>query len=248
MVRMTNRQTGNVGNLGDIIKHAALMDLAAALARAHAEVSYVDTHTFLLHAPLADRDRWSREVDALATMHPGYARYAELQRDSLARTSEYRCSAGLVLDVLGEKRVCAVLGEANPATRAELSAQLAAESRTNVYVVNDAARVDEDARVPRSGALLVHVDPFTLSPELWPSIAGALDALVSRSADAAILVYRYSRNASTPWPTAPKGAEGPVAEHRGGPHAFAVYASPAIADAVRHVCNALGWASTDKLL
>lgn len=245
MARVTNRQMGNVGNLGDIIKHAALMDLAFFLARTHPEVSYVDTHAFLLHAPLADRDRWNREVDALAAVHAGYARYAVLQRESLARTSDYRCSAGLVLDVLGDMRVCAVLGEANPATLAELSGQVAAESLTNVHVVNDAAKVDEDARVRRGGALLVHVDPFTLSPEVWSRIAGALDALVSRSADAAILVYRYSRNASTPWPDAPKGAEGPVAETRAGPHAFAAYASPGVADAVRRLCSALGWTSRD---
>src|ERR1019366_4813216 len=108
----------------------------------------VDTHTFQLHAPLPDRARWEREVDALASRHPAYATYAALERSSLARTLRYRCSSGLMLDTLGDLCACAVLGESNAASRAELASQLAAESadrRANVHVVDAAAAVDRDA-------------------------------------------------------------------------------------------------------
>ncbi len=241
MARTQNRQLGNVGNVGDIIKHAALVQLASLLARSPFLVSFVDTHTFQLHAPLPDRARWRRKVEMLEARHPTYASYASLERASLARTGQYRCSSGLVLDALGERRGCAVLGEANAASRAVLSSQLAAENLTNVLVVDDAAAVDRATAIPAGGALLVHVDPFSLSPETWAAFAPALDAITARSAATALVAYRYSRNARVPWPAAPTGTIGPVAETRSGPHEVAAYASPGLTDAVREVCASLGW-------
>jgi 23S rRNA A2030 N6-methylase RlmJ len=251
MARTINRQLGNVGNLGDIIKHAALVELATLLARGTSAVSFVDTHTFQLHAPLPDRKRWERHMEALSKRHPAYERYAALERTSLARTRQYRCSSGLVLDALGERCACAVLGESNAASRAEISSQLAAEielgaeseenasTHANVHVVDDASAVDRDARVPPGGALLIHVDPFALSTETWSTFAPALHAMAARSTHTAMVVYRYSRGARTAWPEAPLPA---VAETRGGPHEVAAYASEGIADAVRDVCGSLGWA------
>lgn len=241
MARVINRQLGNVGNLGDVIKHAALIELASLLARAYERVSFVDTHTFQIQAPLADQARWERDVDALVGRHVAYARYAELERAALARANQYRCSSGLVLDTLGERRSCAVLGEANAASRAEIAAQIATEHLANVHVAEDATRVDDGMRVPTGGALLVHVDPFALSTAHWSEIAPALDAMCSRSAVAIVVVYRYSRSAAAPWPNAPTGTTGPVATTRGGPHEVAAYASAGIADAVREVCASLGW-------
>jgi hypothetical protein len=176
-----NRQHGHVGNLGDVTKHAALVELAAMLAERFASVSFVDTHTFLLHAPLANAELWRREADSRLAKQPAYARYVELERAYLQRTGEYRCSSGLVLDVLGEQLACAVLGEANGLTRAELKGQLAKEQHTRVHVVDEARAVDREARVPSAGALLVHVDPFTLTPEAWaPPRAGARFAVSAR--------------------------------------------------------------------
>ncbi len=241
MARITNRQLGNVGNLGDVIKHAVLVELAGLLARAPERVSFVDTHAFQIHAPLADPTRWAREVEALVCRHVAYARYAELEHSALARANHYRCSSGLVLDTLGERRECAVLGEANAASRAEIASQIATERIANVLIVEDAARVDDGMRVPAGGALLVHVDPFALSAAHWSEIAPALDAMCSRSVAAIVVVYRYSRSAAAPWSAAPSGTTGPVAATRGGPHEVAAYASAGLAGAVREVCASLGW-------
>ena len=76
MARPTNRQSRSVGNLGDVLKHGVLVELAGRLASP--TLRYVDTHTFLLHAPAADPVRWSNEIDALVAAHPAYARYAAL--------------------------------------------------------------------------------------------------------------------------------------------------------------------------
>jgi hypothetical protein len=217
------------------------VELATLLARDRSDVSFVDTHTFQLNAPLRDRARWEREVSALAAQYPAYERYAALERESFEKRSLYRCSSGLVLDALGSARTCAVLAEANARSRAGLSFELGAERFENVVVTNDAARVDDAARVLAGGALLVHVDPFSLSPALWSEIAPALSAMSARSADAAFVLYRYSRMARAPWPAAPKATSGPLMETRGGPHELAAYASPGLAAAVRDVCARLGW-------
>jgi len=243
MGRPANRQSRSVGNLGDILKHAALVEIAAMLA-ARGSVRFVDTHAFLLHAAPSDPERWGREIDDLVARHPAYARYAALERQSMARCGHYRCSAGLTLDVLGDRRAGAVLGEADGATRAELREQIAAEDLADVVVVDDAAIVDR-AVAAVAASLLVHVDPFSLSLRDWAAIAPALDAISARPSEAIVfVVYRYSRNARTPWPAPPRGTSGPVAETRGGPHELAAYASSAITEQVRAVCSALGWRAT----
>ncbi|MDB4945847.1 MAG: hypothetical protein JWP97_5381 [Labilithrix sp.] len=76
-------QLGNVGNIGDILKHAALVELAAWLTRERTDVSFVDTHTFQLEAPLPDRARWEREVDALSPV--GIPRTRDMRRSNARR-------------------------------------------------------------------------------------------------------------------------------------------------------------------
>lgn len=246
MARRVNPQSRNVGNLGDIIKHAALVELASLLARGGSMVRHVETHTFLLDAPPADAARWAREVDALSGSHPAYARYAGLERAHMARTAtageaRYRCSSGLVLDALGDRCRSATLAEADPATRAQLREQIVGEQLAHALVVDESLEALRDRRAPAGDALLVHVDPFALSPALWDRLAPSLDALCAGAAAAVVLVYRYTRQAGSPWPSAPQGTVGPVADLHRNPHEVAAYASPAVADAAREACAELGW-------
>lgn len=245
MARVTNHQSRSVGNLGDILKHAALLELASTLASSSSSVGYVDTHTFLLHAPIADLERWRREAESRSSAHPAYAKYLSAERDSLARTSRYRCSSGLVLDALGDRCAAATLGEANGVTRAELREQLREAPRASSIVADDAVAAlrGASAWIERAGALLVHVDPFALSADLWATLSPGLDALTTRANGAVIVLYRYTRGAPSAWPRAPVGTIGPVVETRGGPHELAAYASPSQADMVRGVCSTLGWRS-----
>ncbi len=235
-----NRQSGHVGNLGDIIKHAALVELATNLAQRDAPVSFVDTNTFLLHAPLANAERFHREAAAHVEKHPAAARYLERERASLARTGQYRCSSGLMLDVLGDRRACAVLGEANGLTRSELSSQLRDEGHAGVHVVDDASAVDRDQHVPAGSTLLVHVDPFALTPDLWAPMAPALDAMSARASAAVFVIYSYIRAGRTEWPTPPTGTSF-IAENRGAPHEVALFASADVRELVRAVCGSLGF-------
>lgn len=231
-----NPQTRNVGNLGDVLKHAALLELASLLASRGPAVRYVETHTFLLHAPPADPERWRRDVHALAASRPTYARYAAPQEEALAGSGRQRCSSGLVIDALGERRGATTLAEAHAATRAELREQIAHERLSNVVVVDDAAAALDAQRGEEGGALLIHVDPFTLSPELWARLAPGLDDVCRRAADVAIVVYRYTRRAGDAWPDPPVGTAGPVTTMLRNPHEVAVYASSGLAELVRDAC------------
>lgn len=239
MGRVANRQSRSVGNLGDVLKHAALVALAEKLAPTH----YIDTHTFLLQAPPADLPQWNGDVARLLAAHPAYERYVAMERASFERTGMYRCSSGLMVDVLGA-RARVVLGEANGVTRAALKEQIRVEARANVDVVEDAVAALRGSRAD-AGGLLVHIDPFALTSELWASLAPALDVLCASASDVAILVYRYTRSAPSPWPTTPRGTTGPVAQTRGGPHELAAYASPAMMKPVQDVCASLGWRIAD---
>lgn len=222
-----------------MLKHGALVALATELGRAG--LRFVDTHTFLLQAPLADQARWQDAVAARVASHPAYAPYVALERTSQLRSGLYRCSSGLMLDVLGGRGEV-VLGEANPETRAELRAQLADEGHVQASVHQDAVRaLEHAARGEAASPLLVHVDPFALTRELWAQLAQPLDALTGTAPDVAMVLYRYTRNAPSPWPSAPRGMAGPVAEVRGGPHELSAYASPKLAEAVRGIVHALGW-------
>lgn len=237
-----NRQTGHVGNLGDIIKHAVLVELGALLTETGSPVSFVDTHTFRLHAPLSRAERFHRELAAHLEQYPAAVRYAEIERAYLGRTGDYRCSSGLMLDVLGEHRVCAVLAEANGRTRAELTEQIAEEGHANVHVVDDASAVHRGAWVPVGGSLLVHVDPFALTPAVYAPIAPAIDTLAARASAAVFVFYSFIRAGRTPWPEPPPGTTF-IGENRGAPHEVAVYASPSVRDRVAVVCDALGFRS-----
>ncbi len=245
--RSSNPQARNVGNLGDILKHAALCELAAMLAERSARVRYLETHTFLLHAPIADTAWWHGEVDTLAGRLPAHARYRELERAALSSTGEYRCSAGLVMDVLGPRRANATLGEADGRTRATLREQIRDERLADVFVADDASAALRHAGEDEGGAVLVHVDPFKLTPEAWAPLAAGLDTVSARAEELVLVAYRYTRQGRSAWPRAPMGAIGPVAEVRGGPHEVAAYASPNLEEAVREICCSLGWQGVERV-
>lgn len=237
----SNPQARNVGNLGDILKHAALVEIAARLAAQASTVRWVETHTYLLHAPLPEPERWEREVEAMLARYPAYGRYVAHERAVIARTGRYRCSSGLVLDVLGDRRAGATLGEANGLTRAMLREQIAAERFGHVLVVDEARAALHHASADAGGGLLVHVDPFKLTADGWAGLAPGLDDLCAGARDVVLVAYRYTRQARSPWPAAPRGTTGPISERRGGPHEVAVYASTPMTEPTLAVCAELGW-------
>ena len=89
-----NSQDRNVGNRGDILKHAALVALAELMAT-RTNLRYLETHAYRLVAP-CDAERWSLELHSLRRDH-AFERYAALEKTWVER-GLYRCSVGLALE------------------------------------------------------------------------------------------------------------------------------------------------------
>lgn len=211
-----NIQDGNVGNAGDVMKHEALVALAALLrARNAGLVRHVETHTFRLVAPLAKP--WT---------DPG-GRYGALEAPWVAR-GLYRCSAGLVADALGPP-LSLLLAEAHAETRAALAASLAEEGLPVEALVDDA---DALAALPAGppAPLLVHVDPFDAPHRYWPTVEHLLRAWRLPGHDAAVLAFGWSREGPIAWPD-PPGDLVPVGTRWEGRYGVAVWGTAPFARA-----------------
>ncbi len=226
-----NLQDDNAGNVGDIAKHAALLELAQLAAeRAPAGFDWLDTHAYRLRAPRspAQAERWRAELAPLLARHPAYEAYARLEDRSLA-SGEYLCSSGLVLGtargLAGSRaagRVRAFLLEAHEATRNELAAQVAALPPSRVrlaLLATDARRLREHqaAFAAESGAVLALIDPlpphagdweraWTDEVSGWPSARWALERLWRPGQPGLALLYQWRRGeGAVTWPEAPAG-------------------------------------------
>lgn len=235
----TNVQFRNAGNLGDVLKHAALLHLADLL---HSRgvgrpIHWLDTHTFLLHAPLSDVGRWHATVGQEVERNPGYGAYEAAEAPWVARGS-YRCSTGLVASRI--PGVHLHLAESDPATRRLLEAQLQDEGRPAEHLLGDAdAYLTAEPRSP-TGAVLALVDPFGHPARFWGALDAALAAFRDPEADAIVLAFAYGMSPPA-WPRPPQGCVGPVAVVERLPYGLAVYASPSVAAQVRAGVLELGW-------
>jgi hypothetical protein len=124
-----NTQDSNVGNRGDILKHAALVALGESMSP-HAHLRYLETHAYRLVAA-CDSERWRRELLSLGR-HRASKRYVDLEKTWI-EGGRYRCSVGLILDLLPGARL--ILAEQHGPTRLQLLAQLASISAGTFTVI-----------------------------------------------------------------------------------------------------------------
>ena len=232
-----NLQDANVGNRGDIVKHAALVALATLLrARNAGPVRHVETHTFRLTAPLPDPALWRTRVAELGLSDHAYAAIEA----PWAAQGRYRCSAGLVADTLGAP-LSLLLAEAHAPTRALLQAALAEEGLPVDALVDDAlalAALPQGAPAP----LLVHVDPFDHPVAYWPVVAALLERWRLPAHDAVVLAFAYDKRGPVAWPPPPPGLSALGRLDR-APYGLAAWASPGIEADARSALAALGWTS-----
>lgn len=240
---MANLQYKNVGNLGDILKHAALTQLGSALRnRVGSDVSYVETHSFLLSAPIGNADEWKSISRRLAESHDGYTPYIDLEQDLVAR-GEYRCSAGLVQDVIAPSAIW--LAESDLQTREHLALQVEQGGLSGVTVVEAASHLPTAVRGNQRRGFLMLVDPFEDPTEYWPIVNRIVQETPRMEPVGAIVVFAY-RQSSLAWPPPPEGFKGPVATIEQLPFQLAVYATDGFErDSVR-VLGSLGWVTADN--
>lgn len=250
-----NKQLKNVGNLGDILKHGALVRLAQLMRNRaiKAPLLYFDTHAFLLQAPWNEELSWKRAVNQQLAAYPYYKDYVRLQVERLGRGEPYRCSAGLVIDVIRDIPHRIYLAEKDPQTREQLQEQVRAEMIRGVSVVENARQFSdtpplggEDFEYEKEDvALLALVDPFVLDHAEWAEIARVLAGFITPQSYGVIQLFDYHKpDAPQPhWPQPPEGFLGPVATHVQGPFRHAVFATERMVEPVQEAVRMLGWSA-----
>jgi predicted nucleotidyltransferase len=244
--RQPNPQIKNVGNLGDILKHAALAQFAQLASQNRKEgesVVYLDSHAFTLESDCPDREKWRQEVKSAERRGTGYQRYFQAERQVL-EGKPYRCSAGLALDLLDDPFL--ILAEKDPKTRAALEDQIELEGeprdlRALLLGHSDGLGALSTFGVLGVGPLLALIDPFRGShlKRDWDAISRCLTRLSRRSTLVVAEVCYFGRRIA--WPVPPAGLLGPLATLDRNHFHLAVYATASVNHDVLRVCASLGW-------
>lgn len=243
-LRASNPQSGNCGNLGDVLKHAALLELASLAAR-QGRVDAVDAFGFLLEHPWVDKNKWNSEVQELQACRPAYDRYRSLEvpRDL------YRCSAGLLLDTLGDRLGRLFLAEKHDLTRTFLKAQVeASPAAERISVGDDAYRLSTCAACSeKANAFVGLIDPFVLD-EAMVEETRRLVALWRHIPTGFVAMFTFERDEppAFAWPSLGSGFERPFATIARGPYRLAAYGWGEAVGAAGTGLEALGWTPQDS--
>lgn len=239
-----NPQYRNVGNLGDILKHGALVAIAQRLiSQSSGKIAYIDTHTFRLSAPCPNPSRWHKDVHCEKEKHSLYSEYLRLEQQIIGG-NDYRCSSGLMLDLLTNsgRPYTTFLSENEPDTRQLLEAQLTSEKQKNYTVLLDA--VDFQAlEIPTDvKTLLILVDPFGLTAELWAIVYRLLQKCMSQGIEIVAEVFTFDKTTDkVAWSDAPEGINYPRMTISNNPYHLAMYSTPLYYALVEETCEQLGW-------
>ena len=250
---MTNQQAENVGNLGDILKHGALVRLAriAAQRAIRGPVTYIDTHAFLLESPWQNPLKWKQNINRQLAKHPAYTEYVRREKDRLDAGEPYRCSAGLALDIISERSYHTILAEADDDTRRELKTQVRQNGYRADYILSGLEELqeiepprgeDEDEDDPAGGSTLMLVDPFELDDDIWDDVVAGLEAFIEEESEAMLLVFDFDADADeNDWPDPPPHFVGPIAVLDEKPFHLAGYATEAMIGRMLDELENLGW-------
>ena len=231
-----NKQGNNVGNLGDIIKHAAILALAKIIQTRNQgqRINYLDTHTYLIEGELANGS-WQAESFA-------YPEYADIEMP-YTKHGRYLCSTGIALSVLKDPAL--FLAESNPETRDKLRSQLKERNVVPKMLFEDARAYAFIGPIDEQGPTLAMVDPFKLNDEewrgIWTDAVRGVEAIHKDGTDGIVLVFNYDDEKPATWFEPPKGFEGPVLTHSSGKFHFAVYCTEGIKSDVTEGLAGLGW-------
>ena len=245
-----NPQNRNVGNLGDILKHAALVNLAQLhTARNKSKVAYIETHAFKLEATCPNSEQWAQEVTDEISKYPAYGDYFAAER-TIMDNKPYRCSAGLVIDILkksGAIDPIIVLAEKDTDTRRTLQEQLTHEGNRYFALLDEAASLSSFQFPGNISSVLLLVDPFSLDDQLWQTVSATLESIMKPGMDVILEVFNYDKTQTViPWPASSK-LIGPVSVMHRQPYHLAVYATESIRSDIKRCCSLLGWQQGDSL-
>lgn len=234
----TNKQDDNVGNLGDILKHAALVQLAKVFAEQIPDTKYyLDSHSYLYQSRLVNPE-WQAQSQALLMQSVLYEDYIKLEAPYIER-GEYLCSSGLVNKLLPDAHL--LLCESNRSTREWLLQQLA-DNKVDYHTVKEQlVSWAKGKSLKKLTNLLILIDPFELTDALWLAVNQCLSNMLHKDASAIMLVFDYKKEQAQQWPDAPRGWLGPIASISVQPYYLAVYATGDLVLPVQTQLEQLGW-------
>lgn len=183
-----NIQVNNVGNLGDIIKHVALVQLGSHVVdyarETQSQIFYIDTHTFIVESLIAKAQQWYDNINSMSSTNPeSYEKYKSLQKKRLDSGKPYRCSSGIAIDLFAKEKAKFIFSEQDSKTREILKNQLSQEplSSTDYTIMTHSTQLsslkDLDLLKCNQSVLFALVDPFELTQEEWQAIMNGIESI-----------------------------------------------------------------------
>ena len=197
----------HAGNVGDVWKHCALVEVLHRVAATAAPVTFIETHAGEGRYALAPTGEWTEGIgrlwnDAPETSGDAVARYLALCRrlgTGDARPEQYPGSPRFARALLGADARLA-LWERDPAAAAQLGAALGTETSTPVHVDDGmAALAREVAAAERtSDAVIALIDPPWTQKADWTAIPDAVARAVHASRRATFLLWYPVKSLTRP--------------------------------------------------
>lgn len=238
-----NLQDSNVGNLGDVLKHAVLVQLAKVFAEhIPGEKYYLDSHSYLYQSRLAATD-WQVQTQELLKKSPLYQDYIDIEQPYVLK-GDYLCSSGLVHKVIPDAHL--ILCEKNRQTREWLLQQLADNRVTYHTVKEQMLKWVGGKSFKKLPNLFALIDPFELNNELWSTANQCLHKMVDDSAPVIMLVFDYKQQPEYDWPETPDNWLQFVASISMQPFQLGVYTVPELLQRVQQQMKLLGWTTRDR--
>lgn len=192
----------HAGNVGDVWKHVVLLEVLAALAKAGAPVTYVETHAGEGRYALAPTGEWTEGIGRLwSASHPALARYLDLCRaesDVETRPTRYPGSPRLARAILGPEAEL-VLWERDDDAATQLAA-LCGDAHTRVTRGDGLPALDAAlAAAANAGRRTVAlVDPPWSRKGDWHDVPAVVADAARRHARATLLLWYPVKSLTRP--------------------------------------------------
>lgn len=207
---MSNLQTNNVANLGDILKHASLVSIIEYLLlnmdNTQDSFTWIDFHTFQLSSDInsSRKEEWDLICQQWLKNSKGFDNYYNLEKQIVTEHGHYLCSSGIVTKILtdlcaGLENYYMILSENNETTRELLKKQVEVASAMNSFshytIMENSLALDKYIKTPKtSQTLFALIDPFQLTVEEWTGVTTSLEKCFPCPKSAVILAFSYDKN------------------------------------------------------
>ena len=193
----------HAGNVGDVWKHSALVEVLRRAAAGAGRVVYLDTHAGEGRYPLAPTGEWTEGIGCLAATPDGLpepvARYLALCDSGRGRDRPawYPGSPVLALAVLGPNAVLR-MWERDARAWTRLSAEVASDRRVEVIHGDGLAHLDQAVRDAAPSAVVALIDPPWTDKSDWHRVPQALARAAHASATACFMLWYPVKSLTRP--------------------------------------------------